>query len=334
MNGTSRLLIVIAVLGLGLVAPTSGSAAEVACSQRVLTDWSDNGRIDRVYALSCYEDAIASLPTDIRDYTNAQDVIDRAMANAVRARSVVPAADAEASDPQPAGSIDVSGVVPVPLPLVVLFGLALALLAAGAVARVGRRACSAGRSLPGRIHRAWVSPFLRNLQEIRERTVPSGSPPTLPGPLARCSSLHRAGGPDVKDRSGGNDGNGEGRGTQCRSGRGRVGRDREHGRRGGGERRSAPPLHDPRPRPLRGDRVGASPRLHPRQGRSRLRAEGRRVPEVLVADRHQHRRPEVLPRAHVLPGARALRQADDRPHRRHDRRLGPRGRLLRRRRGG
>ena len=149
MNGTSRLVIVIAVLAVGVVAPGSSSAAEVACSQRVLTDWSDNGRIDRVYALSCYEDAIASLPTDIRDYTNAQDVIDRAMANAVRARSVAPAADAETSDPQPASSIDASAAVPVPLPLVVLFGLALALLAAGAVTRIGRRAALGRKEPPG-----------------------------------------------------------------------------------------------------------------------------------------------------------------------------------------
>ena len=50
----------------------------------MLGDWSDNGRIDRVYALPCYEEAIATLPTDIRDYTNASDVIDRAMTTAVR----------------------------------------------------------------------------------------------------------------------------------------------------------------------------------------------------------------------------------------------------------
>ena len=112
------------------------------------------------------------------------------------------------------------------------------------------------------------------------------------------------------------------------------GGDREHGRRLGGERRSGPALHDPRPRPLRGGRVGASPRPHPGQGRAGVRAEGRRVPQVLVADGDQHRRPEVLPRTHVLPRARALGQADDRPHRRHDRRLGPRGRLLRHGRRG
>jgi hypothetical protein len=149
VNRTSRLLIVIAVLGLGVIAPTLSNAAEVACSQRVLTDWSDNGRIDRIYSLPCYEEAIAALPTDIRDYTNAQDVIDRAMANAVRASAVVPTADAEASDAQGGDPIDASAAVPVPLPLVVLFGLALALLAAGGVARVGRRAIL-GRKEPPR----------------------------------------------------------------------------------------------------------------------------------------------------------------------------------------
>ena len=59
----------------------------------------------------------------------------------------------------------------------------------------------------------------------------------------------------------------------------------------------------------------------------------RRVPQELVAERDQHRRPEVLPRPARLARARALGQADDRPRRRHDHRLGPRGRLLRERRG-
>jgi hypothetical protein len=146
---TSRLLIVIAVLGLGIIPSSPSHAAEVACSQRVLIDWSDNGRIDRAYALPCYEEAIAALPTDIRDYTNAQDVIDRAMTSAVRASAVVPAADLEASDAQNADAIDASGPLPVPIPLVVLLGLALGLLAAGAITRVGRRAIL-GRKEPPR----------------------------------------------------------------------------------------------------------------------------------------------------------------------------------------
>ena len=34
----------------------------------------------------------------------------------------------------------------------------------------------------------------------------------------------------------------------------------------------------------------------PGQGRTVVRAEGRRVPHVLEPDRHEHRRPEVFPR--------------------------------------
>ena len=60
-----------------------------------------------------------------------------------------------------------------------------------------------------------------------------------------------------------------------------------------------------------------------------LRAEGRRVSEVLVADCDEHRRPEVLPRPHGLGRTRVERQADDRQDRRDDLGLGRRGRLLR-----
>jgi hypothetical protein len=140
VNATRRLLIFIAVLGFSIMAPSPSSAGELPCSQRVLTDWSDNGRIDRVYALACYEEALAALPTDIRDYTNAHDVIDRALTNAVRAESAVPASKAQALTSQRASTINTSSAFPVPIPLVVLFGLALALLAAGGVGRVGRRA--------------------------------------------------------------------------------------------------------------------------------------------------------------------------------------------------
>ena len=81
--------------------------------------------------------------------------------------------------------------------------------------------------------------------------------------------------------------------------------------------------------------MGAPRRDHPGQGRPGLRAAERRVPALLVADGDEHRRAEVLPRAAQLSRARAQRQADDRPRRRHDRRLGPGRRLLRRhRRGG
>ena len=77
---------------------------------------------------------------------------------------------------------------------------------------------------------------------------------------------------------------------------------------------------------MRDARIGHGDRIAFEQTR-------RRVPQELVAERDEHRRPEVLPRAARQPRARALGQADDRPRRRHDHRLGRRARLLRQRRG-
>ncbi len=148
MNATSRLLLVIAVLGFGTVAPSASGAAELACSARVLSDWSDNGRIDRVYALPCYEEAIATLPTDIRDYTNAHDVIDRAMTTAVRGESGAPPATAQAVGPESTDAVNSAAAAPVPFALLGLVGLALVLLSAGALSRVVRRATLGDKGPP------------------------------------------------------------------------------------------------------------------------------------------------------------------------------------------
>ena len=89
-------------------------------------------------------------------------------------------------------------------------------------------------------------------------------------------------------------------------------------------------LHAPRRGPVRHGRVGG-PRgdHHQRARRDGVRAEGPRVPQGVVPARHPGDRQQVLPRHAGHPGARDERQADDRPGGRHDRRLGPDGRLLR-----
>ncbi len=90
------------------------------------------------------------------------------------------------------------------------------------------------------------------------------------------------------------------------------------------------PIHDPRRPPLRHRRVGHTrSRHHQRARQGRLRAEGPRVPQGLVRPGHQRGRQQVLPRPHGNPPTRALRPPDDRPRRRHHRRLGRQGRLLR-----
>ena len=79
----SAYLGVLALLGCAAVALALPSMAMASkCGDAVLQDWFDNGRIDRVYDLQCYEDAIDAIPADLRDYANAEDVISRALAAA------------------------------------------------------------------------------------------------------------------------------------------------------------------------------------------------------------------------------------------------------------
>ena len=147
-----RLLTLIAVLGIsGILVPSVSKAAETPCSERLLTDWSDNGNIEGVYPLACYDEAIAAMPTDIRDYSNAQGVIERALMSAVgdTTTQFPKPAQAPASHAGGAIPIDDSGASTVPLPLLALFGLGLAMLAAGALSSFGRR-LALGRKGPPR----------------------------------------------------------------------------------------------------------------------------------------------------------------------------------------
>lgn len=122
---------------LTLVTFAGTAAASTPCAQQVLSDWSDNGRVDRLYALHCYEEAIEALPPDLRDYTNAADVIERALTVALRA------------EPRPEGGndtgegsavdVETSGASSIPILPAAAGGLALALLLAGGIAYLARR---------------------------------------------------------------------------------------------------------------------------------------------------------------------------------------------------
>jgi hypothetical protein len=150
----------------------SAAGAATKCGQKVLADWYDNGRIDRLYPLNCYEEAIDAIPDDIGPYVDAEDVITRALQGAMRNElgpaGCDPSADGSANDctgqgggkggngngkngndgsngngdPDPgqvAPAIDTSAPSSVPVPLLVLGGLSLALLAAGGLGYVSRR---------------------------------------------------------------------------------------------------------------------------------------------------------------------------------------------------
>jgi hypothetical protein len=149
----------------------SAAGAATKCGQKVLADWYDNGRIDKLYPLNCYEEAIDAIPDDIGPYVDAEDVITRALQGALRNEldpgGCDPTADGSADDCTGQGGsgkgqngngnndgadgsgsgstgqvlpeVDTSGPSSVPVPLLVLGGLSLALLAAGGLGYVSRR---------------------------------------------------------------------------------------------------------------------------------------------------------------------------------------------------
>ena len=100
----------------------------------MLRDWSDNGRVDRLHPLPCYEEAIDGLPTDLRDYTDAEEVITRALTTALRASD-----GKEPGQSTQSATAMVSPGSSTPRPLLALVGLSLTLLAAGGLAYISRR---------------------------------------------------------------------------------------------------------------------------------------------------------------------------------------------------
>jgi hypothetical protein len=138
-------LALIALLASSLAFGASAGAAP-QCRQQVIEDWSDNGRIDRAYALRCYEQAMRSMPPEIRDYSDAPEVIDRALTLAVRNRGGVkqdalPAKRTVAAS----ATAHTAETTAIPTSLFVLGALALSALAIGGAAYVAHRATSGRR---------------------------------------------------------------------------------------------------------------------------------------------------------------------------------------------
>lgn len=187
-DAESRRLSVL-VLALGLVVATlalagPAPAASKSCADDVVSDWYGDGRVDKVFPLHCYQEAIRSLPVDVLDYSNAKQDILRALAFARKGKQdpgvsggneptsdggtanpgggpeppssnpgANPTEPAHPGDPgtgtDAASDVDTSGPSSLPIPLLILGGLALLLLAAGAAGYLSRRAQARRGGGPG-----------------------------------------------------------------------------------------------------------------------------------------------------------------------------------------
>ncbi len=148
-----------------------GTAMATACGDAVLADWFDNGRVDRLYQAHCYEEAIDAIPKDLEDYTNAREIIGRALQFSLRGKLAPGGVDPTPGDdpgtpggsgnppndpgdpgegPIAAPEVDTSGISSVPIPLLVLGGMSIALLGAGGLGYLSRRrAAQADDGAPG-----------------------------------------------------------------------------------------------------------------------------------------------------------------------------------------
>jgi hypothetical protein len=134
------------ILGMLLVSSTAAAAQQ--CRNQVIADWSDNGRVDRVYPLPCYEEAIDAMPPEVRDYSDAQDSIERALTTAVRRKTGNGPQPARKHSFQAVAEVDTSGAARVPAPLLLLGALGLGIAATGAFGYLGRRATLGRKDAP------------------------------------------------------------------------------------------------------------------------------------------------------------------------------------------
>ena len=145
-------VLVAAVLGVvALSVGASVAAAKSACARQILDEWADNRQISTNYPLHCYREAIAAVPEDLRVYSDIEQAIlaarqaaargdDRTLQNRPQPSQSETQRDPDASlFTQGFDKLGTNNADSMPLPLIILAGLALLLVAAGAVGLVTRR---------------------------------------------------------------------------------------------------------------------------------------------------------------------------------------------------
>ncbi len=136
-----------------------GTAQASKCSNALIHDWYVDGRIDQTYPVHCYREALNDIPEDQIVYGTLRDDLTRALQSVIRKHNghvgpgtLVPGAGGPGGPGGAAGGkhdegffhwlakkIGPSSADSIPVPLLVLGGLALALIAAAAVSFFTRR---------------------------------------------------------------------------------------------------------------------------------------------------------------------------------------------------
>ena len=156
------LILVAAILAIGAALGTTAQPAQARslsiCSKALVHDWLVDGRVDKTYPVHCYREALKTIPEDQLVYGTLRDDLNRALANTIRKHNGhvdnnTPVPGAGGGGGGGGGGSGGSGGVfhwvahtlgpntanSVPVPLLILGGLAIALMAAAGISFLARR---------------------------------------------------------------------------------------------------------------------------------------------------------------------------------------------------
>ena len=144
---------------LGVGAQPAQARTMSTCSKALIHDWYVDGRVDKTYPVHCYREALKQIPEDQIIYGTLRDDLNRALQATIRQHGghvtgdtlVVPLASGSNNDGPGTGAtgggifhwlakkLGPSTADSIPIPLLVLGGLAFALMAAAGVSYAARR---------------------------------------------------------------------------------------------------------------------------------------------------------------------------------------------------
>ena len=130
-----------------------------SCSAALIHDWYVDGRVDKTYPVHCYREALKNIPEDQAIYGTLRQDLTRALQSTIRQHGghvtgdtlVVPIGGGGGNGPNGTGAtgggifrtlarwLGPSTADSIPIPLLILGGLAFALMAAAGVSLIARR---------------------------------------------------------------------------------------------------------------------------------------------------------------------------------------------------
>jgi len=141
--------VVLGVFSLTVTAPPA--SAKSACWQQILNEWVDTSNVSPTYPLHCYGEAVKHVPQDLAQYSSIiEDILaarqQASRLNLRRPSGVTPSNTTSGAPADPSSGVYNSAIDKLsptnsdsmPLPLLILAGLALVMVAAGGAGLLSR----------------------------------------------------------------------------------------------------------------------------------------------------------------------------------------------------